>query len=170
MAKEGRTPENDESVRAMVDFYESFAERRDTLEKDPAWRDNNLEYDLRSNVRIVEKCRRSKIYSQNLYAALCNTEWQKLEVMPILKDQTWSCSWRYAGGIVADLRGEGDYIDWYCSGIRGDATEEELKNMTEEIRSQYLYYQNNFVGEGDVTNEIRADFRELGWQQFNKDE
>lgn len=169
MKKEERTPENDETVLAMMEFYDSFETKRNQQENDPAWRENNLEYDLRSSVRIVDKCRGSEVYSQNLYAALCNTEWQKLEVMPILKDQTWSCSWRYAGGIVADLRGEGDYIDWYCSGIRSDASEKELAEMNEEDRARYLYYQNNFVGESTVTDEIRADFLSLGWQQANED-
>ena len=169
MKKEGRTPENDDTVLAMMEFYDSFETDRNQQEQDPAWRENNLEYDLRSSVQIVGKCRGSEAYSQNLYAALCNTEWQKLEVMPILKDQTWSCTWRYAGGIVADLRGEGDYIDWYCSGIRSNATDEELNEMSEEHLAEYLFAKENFVGEGYVTDEIRADFLSLGWQQANED-
>ena len=42
----------------------------------------------------------------------------------ILKEDTWSCSWRYAGGIVADIEGKGDYMDYYCSGSEGHVFEE----------------------------------------------
>ena len=74
-------------------------------------------------------------------------QFQKLDVMPILKDQRWSCSWRHAGGIVADMLEKGDYIDWYCSGIRHDE---------EGITSGY-------VPEGQVTEEIELDLKKLGW-------
>lgn len=115
-------------------------------DNDPEWQQNNLEYDLRTSARIIEKCKNDR-YAQNLYAALCNMQWQRLEVMPILKDQYWSCSWRYAGGIVANLTGSGDYMDWYCSGIRAMDAED-----------------NGYVGEGVVTQEICDDLRQLGWQ------
>lgn len=33
-------------------------------------------------------------------------------------DKTFSCSWRYAGGLVADLRDKGEcYMDFYCGGV-----------------------------------------------------
>ena len=105
---------------------------------------NDLEYDLRSTDWIVAKARANEYYAQNIYAALCNMEWQRADVWPVLKDERWSCTWRSAGGIVADLRGEGDYIDWYCSGM-GDKKD------------------TGFVSEGTVTDEIREDFAQLGW-------
>jgi hypothetical protein len=67
--------------------------------------------------------------------------------MPILKDEWWHCSWRHAGGIVSDMQGKGDYIDWYCSGI-----------MTQGE------YTSGYVTEGTVTEEIESDFKKLGWQ------
>ena len=84
-----------------------------------------------------------------MYAALCNQEWQRNEVWHLLKDQRWSCSWRYAGGIVADMREEGDYMSWYCSGIQNEPDEN--------------WVDLGHVGEGHVTDEIRNDLFKLGW-------
>ena len=68
---------------------------------------------------------------------------------PLLKGQTYSCSWRYAGGIVADMREEGDYIDWYCSGIQGEPDKDWIDL--------------GHVPEGTVAEEIRKDLFKLGW-------
>jgi hypothetical protein len=118
-----------------------------------------MEHDLRSTDWIVAKARASEGYAQNLYAAMCNNEFQRNDVWPLLKNQTWSASWRYAGGIIADMRGEGDYMDWYCSGIQGGATDD----MSAEDQAKYNWYQENFVGESVVTDEIREDLLKLGW-------
>jgi len=59
-------------------------------------------------------------WAHKLYSALCNSQWQPMEVMDILRDTTWSASWRTSGGMVADLRDcNEDYMDWYCSGHEG---------------------------------------------------
>lgn len=107
-----------------------------------------MESDLKSADWLVEKVRSSDGYAQNLYAALCNNSFQKRELWPILKDDQWSCSWRYAGGIVADIRCQGNYMDWYCS---GSVYEEKLDG------------QRVYVQEGTVTEEIRSDIEQLGW-------
>ena len=96
----------------------------------------NLEIDLFKTDWIVSKCLNSDIYSQNLYAAICNNLFYK-------DDEEWSASWRHAGGIVADLRNKGEcYIDWYCSGMAD--------------REGYL-------PESVVSDEIREDLLKLGW-------
>lgn len=77
----------------------------------------NLEYDLRSNERLLAKARNSETYCKNLYSALCNNRF-------FYGDKEWTCSWRHAGGIVADMIQKGDYIDWYCGGDEGLVTEE----------------------------------------------
>jgi len=105
-----------------------------------------MEYDLRSTSWICDKVKASEVYAQNLYAAMCNNDFQKLAVVPILRDQRWSASWRSAGGIIADMREEGDYIDWYCSGIMNDD-----------------YEPKGYVPEMVVTDEIREDLKQLGW-------
>ena len=128
----------------MIDYYLDFRRLHQEKFDDPEKCKLDLEYDLRTCDWIAEKCK-SDVYAQHLYAALCNNEFKKNELWPLLKDQRWSCTWRYAGGIVADIREQGDYIDWFCSGI------------------QDLDAVNDYIPEGVVTDEIRADLERLGW-------
>ena len=94
--------------------------------------------DMAEAAWFVTKVKESDEYCKALYAAMCNMGWQRIEVIPILKDEYWSCSWRAAGRIVSELREEGDYMHWYCSG-----------------------------GEGTVAEVIREDLAKLGWQPFD---
>ena len=142
---------NDVSAKQMIELWKKWREEAEVQEMDDDWKKNNLEWDLRTTDWILEKARSSDRYAQNIYAALCNMQWQKLELMPILKDEFWSCSWRHAGGIVADMLCKGDYIDWYCSGMG-----EGLGNGDPDGVLGY-------VPESHVTEEIRADFQKLGW-------
>jgi hypothetical protein len=118
----------------------------------------NLEQDMKDAKWFVDKVRATESYAQNVYAALCNNAFQKLEIMPVLRDEIWSCSWRYAGGIVALLRGEGDYMDWYCSGIFGDP--KEIDYAAAEAQGFNL---GRYVPESVVTDEIKQDLEQLGW-------
>ena len=159
-----------EAAEEMIEFYKSHQDRVREREADPKWREHNMEYDLRATDWIVVKARESEAYAQNLYAAMCNNEFRQNAVWPQLKNQTWGCSWRYAGGIIADMLGRGDYMDWYCSGIRGGATEQELQAMNPEDQDKYHWYQANFVSESCVTNEIREDLFRLGWIVVDSDD
>lgn len=141
-----------------IELYRGADQRDMEKEENAQWKLNNLEYDLRSNKWICDKAKARESYAQNIYAALCNQDWQKNDVWPLLKDQRYSCSWRYAGGIVADMVEQGDYIDWYCSGIRGELTEEQIASALEQGMDIVKY-----VVEGHVTDEIREDFFKLGW-------
>ena len=111
-----------------------------------------MDMDMCQDSNIVDKVRNDDSYAQNLYAALCNTEWQYQDVWPILQGKTWACSWRTAGGIVADIRKDGDYMDWYCSGSMMSHPDDG----TGETKIQA-------VGEGTVTEEIRQDLLAIGW-------
>ena len=157
--EEGKEPNPD-----YIQMYKTWREQDEENMIDPEWQKDNMEYDLRSTDWILDKVRESRVYSQHLYAAICNNDFQKLDVMPILKDQRWSASWRSAGGIIADMREEGDYIDWYCSGIRGNdkLSPEEFNNLTEEQQIHYKEVQAS-VPESVVTDEIREDLKKLGW-------
>jgi hypothetical protein len=109
-----------------------------------------LEDDIRATPELVDKIKSRDAYAQNLYAAFCNMRWQKTETFPILNNDLWHCSWRSAGGIVAELRGEGDYLNWYCSGMGG------LSYRDDDINP-------DFVSESTVTEEILNDLKQLGW-------
>jgi hypothetical protein len=140
--KENKEPDTD-----YIELFKTMAQQDAENLADPEWQKDNLEYDLRTTEWILTKARASDAYAQNIYAALCNVQWQRLDVMPILKDEWWHCSWRHAGGIVADMLEKGDYIDWYCSGIMSEG-----------------HHIPGYVSEGSVTEEIEKDFRQLGWQ------
>lgn len=155
-----KTPE---AAEEMIDFYKSWEQRRKELEATDEWKQDNMEYDLRSTKWICDKAKADESYAQNLYAAICNNEFVKNDVWPLLTDKRWSASWRSAGGIVANMIEKGDYIDWYCSGIRGDLSDEEYNDMTKEQQEKYLYMKTKFVSESVVTDEIRADLLKLGW-------
>lgn len=159
--EEGTTTAED--AEGMIEFYKSWEERRRELEATAEWKQDNMEYDLRSTKWICDKAKTSEAYAQNLYAAMCNNEFTKNDVIPILTDKRWSASWRSAGGIVANMVEEGDYIDWYCSGIRGDISDEEYNDLTKEQQERYLYTKTKFVSESVVTEEIRNDLLKLGW-------
>ena len=112
--------------------------------------EHDLEQDLKNSKLILAKVQFDR-YAQNLYAAMCNMRWQKSETWPVLKDELWSCTWRCSGGIVAELQGRGDYLTWYCSGIKEPDLEVGHNDSLD------------YVSESTVTEEIRTDLATLGW-------
>jgi hypothetical protein len=153
--KEGyvkRQEEKGEPVNEdYLEYFQKVIEDHQHKFQDPESHKNNLEYDLLTTDWILDKARAAESYAQNLYAALCNNEFQRQDIMPVLRDDRWSCTWRYAGGIIADMREQGDYIDWYCSGMGSG-----LGNGDEDGTKGY-------VSESVVTDEVRADLLRLGW-------
>ena len=106
----------------------------------------NLERDIRGTDWIIKKIRKQEIYAQNFYAALCNNRYQPKDVWGILSNINWDCSWRYAASLIADIREDDSYIDWYCSGTGFRGTD-----FT------------GFVEESYVTEEIEFDINTIGW-------
>jgi hypothetical protein len=144
----------------MIAMYESWNVQDEEQIKNPAWRKNNMEYDLRSSKEMCDKVKASDNYAQNLYAAMCNQEWRKRELWPEMKEENWGCSWRHAGGIVADMQEKGDYIEWYCSGIGSQDQGYGLAAVMPETDPDGRTY----VPEGHVTEEIELDLNKLGWR------
>lgn len=149
---------DDASTQYMIKYYENLKDEETCKENDTTWQKYNMEYDLRTTQWILEKVRSSNDYAQNLYAAMCNNDFIKRDLWPILKEEKWGCSWRSAGGIIADMRQEGDYIDWYCSGSGGLNREYEGEETNEEWQKRTGY-----VPESVVTEEIEKDLYKLGW-------
>ena len=145
-AKRRAEEKGEEVPEQYIELWKTAREQDAANLADPAWQKDNMEYDLRSTNWICDKVKASDSYAQNLYAAMCNMQFVKNAVWPLLRDQRWSASWRHAGGIVADMREEGDYIDWYCSGIIQDGVDPK-----------------GSVPESTITDEIRADLFQLGW-------
>lgn len=67
-------------------------------------------------------------FADEMYCALCNSDWEHDD------GTTWSGSWRYSAGLVADLRGHGEtYLDFYCSsgGAEGTISQRVASAMAE---------------------------------------
>ena len=165
---EGAKKRAAEDGKEVPEFYENFwktAKEQDEANiVNPEWQKDNMEYDLRSTQWIIDKVKADEVYAQHLYAAMCNNSFTKNDVWPILTDKRWSCSWRHAGGIIADMQEKGDYIDWYCSGIRDSKIldDDEFRALTKEQQESYIQGK-KFVPESCVTDEIREDLLKLGW-------
>ena len=106
----------------------------------------DLEEDMNSSTWFVTKVQDSRVYAQNLYAALCNNNFAPKDMWAILKNLTWNCTWRYAADMVADIRHDNSYINWYCSGTGFRGTDFA-----------------GFVEESYITEEIHSDFDTIGW-------
>jgi hypothetical protein len=154
--------EGKEVSEDYLNIYKSARQQDEENMLDPNWQKDNMEYDLRSTDWILEKVRNSESYAQNMYAAICNNDFVKAEMWPLLRmdpdKDLWSASWRHAGGIVADMRQEGDYIDWYCSGSGGLNQEYEGTETHDEWQKRTGY-----VPESVVTEQIEKDLYKLGW-------
>ena len=164
--KEGyveRQQERGEEVNdSYLDLFDKIINSHEHRFDDPESRKNSMEYDLLTTDWILEKARSSDSYAQNLYAAMCNMRFVRKEMFPYLRQDPdrdlVSYSWRYAGGIIADMNEKGDYIDWYCSGMGGLNQEYDAKETNEQWQQRTGY-----VPEGVVTEEIEADLLKLGW-------
>lgn len=63
-------------------------------------------------------------FAEDAYRCLCNVEWRHED------GSRYSCSWRYAGGLIAELRDHNeDYMDFYCSGQEGSVREDIAELM-----------------------------------------
>ena len=163
-AKKRAEEDGKELPEIYINIWKTAKEQDEANIVDPEWQKDNMEYDLRSTQWIVDKVKTNEVYAQHLYASMCNNDFTKNDVWPILTEKRWSCSWRHAGGIIADMQEKGDYIDWYCSGIR-DAKildDDEYQALTKEQQETYIQGK-KYVPESCVTDEIREDLLKLGW-------
>jgi hypothetical protein len=120
----------------------------------------DLVEDIYRDDEVLNKIRTRDDYAQNLYAAWCNMQWCPKELWPTLRQDPdkdlWTASWRGAGSIIAQFRKQGDYMDWYCSGMGGVATYDLEEGDAYMAKMKY-------VPEGVITDEIATDLDRLGW-------
>ena len=163
-AKRRAEEDGKELSENYINMWKTAKEQDEANIVDPEWQKDNMEYDLRSTQWIIDKTKADDVYAQHLYASMCNNDFTKNDVWPILTEKRWSCSWRHAGGIIADMQEKGDYIDWYCSGIRDSKIldDDEFSALTKEQQESYIQGK-KFVPESCVTDEIREDLLKLGW-------
>lgn len=111
----------------------------------------NLEVEMAKDAIVITYLQDRDV-AVEFYSALCNMRWQKNNAIPEdqqiieklkgIESSIWSCSWRYAGGIIADIRNANyntkeDYMDFYCSG-----------------------------NEGNVTDLVKECFKRMGWEPY----
>lgn len=60
----------------------------------------------------------SEAFAAEAWSAITNVRWFKADGYIAL------LSFRRAGDVIAAIRGEGDYLDWYCSGPSGVVSDE----------------------------------------------
>lgn len=112
----------------------------------------DVETDLKANIEVCQKIASDMVFAQHVYAALCNQRYFRSDVAHD-DQEPWTCTWRRAGAIIADIRNTHynepqntgvieDYIHWYCSGMG---------------------FMEGAVDEGIVTSDIRQMFSDMGW-------
>ena len=88
--------------------------------------DPSLELELYQAKHIVKMCVADpKGFATDLYSALCNVTWRHKET-----GNEFSCSWRYAGGIVSTMsHSMDDHMIYYGTGNEGTVTDEILTEL-----------------------------------------
>lgn len=67
----------------------------------------NFEEDI--EILFSEQIKSDDEFCKELWSALTNIEWTNED------GSNFSCTFRYAGALIADIRESGGYMDWYCS-------------------------------------------------------
>lgn len=86
-------------------------------------KDFNLELSILLNEKVHKKIIKDDSYARDFYAALCNNE------LFYNGELTDGYTFREAAALIAYVRKNGNYIDWYCSGNEGKVTDEVREDL-----------------------------------------
>jgi hypothetical protein len=84
------------------------------------------EFELAAQRQLGDAIRADPAVGVELWCALANVDWQHDD------GSTASYTFRAAGDLVAAIRGEGMYLDFYCSGPDGVVSERIEEAMARE--------------------------------------
>jgi len=120
-------------------------------------KERDLAEEMASDTIVVEYLRDRDI-AVEFYSALCNVDWyakkpplpdDELIIWKLKgeRDSAWSCSWRTAGGYIAEIRNKyhntnENYMDFYCSGNEG-----VVSGLVEECLDRMGWYPRNHLNE-----------------------
>jgi hypothetical protein len=74
---------------------------------------------------FISDIRDNNDFCVEMWGALANVEWHHVKE-PYGRV---SYSFRFAGSLIANIRGDGDYMDWYCSGPSGVISEKIRRTL-----------------------------------------
>jgi len=76
---------------------------------------------------LGDAIRKDDDIARDMWCALANVDWYHPE-----SKEMASYSFRAAGGLIADIRGKGSYLDWYCSGPYATVSEFIHRSLKKE--------------------------------------
>ena len=91
----------------------------------------NFESDLEKT--FEKRMKESDDFCTQIWSALANIIWKHKS------GEEYSCTFRYAGGMIADIIDKGGYMDWYCSGPCETVSDEIKKDMLDLGWESSLY-------------------------------
>lgn len=80
-------------------------------------------FEIAVNAALGNRIRSDEELCRQMWSALANVSWKHAN------GDTASYSFRAAGDMIAALRGEGEYMDWYCSGPEAVVSDEIREAM-----------------------------------------
>lgn len=83
--------------------------------------------------QLGDRTAQSASFAIRVWSALTNTVWTHHD------EGSVAYSFRAAGGLIAAIRGEGGYMDWYCSGPAGEVDPEISEALALEGWAQDIH-------------------------------